>query len=173
MNLSDGISKNLRAGGADSDTQIASAISCVLEDFLYLFPARAGRAILDEYSKMPRRQKHAEWLAQVLSWNAEELTGWIARDGDEEDKRVLLDVFLWKQRHGLIERGLRVHYKFSHWPDGSYLHRYMAANGYDDLKSSAIPRPEIRISGGHRLFLGSLRQRELQRGGLVGPIDAA
>jgi hypothetical protein len=108
----------------------------VSEQFLYFFPAHAGNVLLDQAWKIPGRHKQAEWLSIVLNRSAVELAESIARPGDPEDKMILLDVFLWKQRHGLIDRGLRVESQFSRWPDGYYLQRYMVANGYEGVLST-------------------------------------
>ena len=114
---------------SDFGVGFTTALSSISREFLYLFPPHAGESLLDQYSKGPGRRAQQEWLRRVLGWNAEELTVWIEREGDEEDKMVMLNVFLWKQRHGLIDPGLRIHYEFRRWPDGFYIHRYMVANG--------------------------------------------
>jgi hypothetical protein len=115
------------------EQSVTTAVAFVAEEFLYVFPPHAGKVLLDQYSKLPGSRRQAEWLGSVLGWSAEELVVWVEREGDEEDKMVMLDVFLWKQRHGLIDPGLRVDYEFRRWPDGSYLHRYMVANGYEQV----------------------------------------
>jgi hypothetical protein len=58
----------------------------------------------------------------------------VERDGDEEDKEPLVNVFLWKQREGFIGREARVRYRFFDSYRAWTSHRSMVANGYSGIE---------------------------------------
>ena len=91
-------------------------------------------------SKLPKGKQQAEWFSQILSWSPDELIQWTAREGDEEDKMIFLDVFLWRQRHGIIDRKKRINHAFLEESYAWYVHRYMIANGYDNILTTPPSR---------------------------------
>lgn len=102
-----------------------------------MLPAGAGGILLKELSGRDETERQAKWYDQILSWDAEELTAYAARDGAPEDKCVFLDVFLWKQKHGLINKSRRIQAYLGPGarPITYYIHRYMVAAGYEGVLS--------------------------------------
>ncbi len=100
-----------------------------------MLSAGAGGILLNELSRRDEAEREAKWYDQILSWDAEELTAHAARAGAPEDKCAFLDVFLWKQKHGLINKNRRVQAYLgpSARPITYYIHRYMVATGYEGV----------------------------------------
>jgi hypothetical protein len=78
-------------------------------------------------------QQNVRWFEQVLGYDAQALISWISADGDKDDHKIFATVFLWKQRHKLIDSAVRVNGDFKDSPDIYHLHRYMVANGYEGI----------------------------------------
>lgn len=76
----------------------------------------------------------AEKMRTALSMTEPDLLSWIGYYGDEEDIEPLVNVFLWKQREGLIRADARVVYAFKDQYRGWTSHRYMIANGYPNIE---------------------------------------
>ena len=124
---------------AQNIASLNSALSWIAQEYLYLFPAHAADIVAAWNLKTPQGLKEGEWLRRIIHFSANELIEWTSRDGDEEDKMIFMDVFLWKQRHGLIDPSLRIAYLFHEQSYAWLLNRYMVANGYLDV----LDQPQI------------------------------
>jgi hypothetical protein len=105
----------------------------VAMDFRYLLPRSSGEVLVQLCSEDDELHQTIEWFRRVLNLKAADLVSWISREGDDEDKQVYLNVFLWKQRHRIIEPSLRVNYEFESLPKAYHLHRYMVASTVDTM----------------------------------------
>lgn len=107
----------------------------VMQEILCMLSAGAGEILLKELSGRDETEREAKWYGQILSWDAEKLTAHAALDGAPEDKCAFLDVFLWKQKHGLIDKSRRVRAQLGPVarPITYYIHRHMVAAGYEGV----------------------------------------
>jgi len=113
-----------------------------------MLPVGAGEIILRELSSKEEMEREFKWYGQILSWGCDDLTTWAAREGDSEDKCALLNVFLWKQRHGLIDRNARIHAFLGPKarPSTYYIHRYMITNGYEGMLNGDDPYTHVGVN---------------------------
>jgi hypothetical protein len=125
----------------------ASFANFFMQEFLYMFPAHADEVLLQELRSRDEAAREAKWYARVLSWDADELALWAAREGDPEDKCAIMDVFLWRQRHGLIDKNRRIHSSLGAGarPLTYLIHRYMVANDYDGILAGDDPYTQVGI----------------------------
>jgi hypothetical protein len=119
----------------DNRTAWRSFSNTLMQEFLYMFPARAGEVLTRRLREEQETEREAQWYQQVLSFGAQELITSASGQLASEDKCALLDVFLWKQRHGLIAKNLRIRSALGPGtsPRIYYIHRYMVANGYEGI----------------------------------------
>ena len=81
---------------------------------------------------------------RLLDLPPAELIELVLRDGDEEEKVKVLNVFLWRQAHGRIAPDLTVRYAFEESYYNWLIHRQMVANGYDwtSLRGTVVAQGE-------------------------------
>jgi len=113
---------------------------------LYLLPRASGQLLADSFSELPELRESLRWFVRSLKASADELQSWVSRDGDEEDKQILINIFLWKQRHGLFDPSWRIKYQFDNPANAYYIHRYMLKNGYNGIldRPDHFPEPAGR-----------------------------
>lgn len=110
-----------------------NALKYLFSEHIYFLSQKAVGHLLD-HCDICGFYKIRKWMTDILSMKGSELLLRINREGDEEDDVPLINVFLWKQREGLIEKRLRLHYTFDEQFRAWLPHRYMVANGYPDIE---------------------------------------
>ncbi len=132
------MSQDMNRTNPRETSESSSTFWLVAQDFLYLLPPGSGELLIRSFSAQQDMQRSIEWFKRVLNYDASALLSWILAEGDEEDHRIYANVFLWKQRHKMIDSALRVNGKFEDSPYTYHLHRYMLANGDEGVLD--IPR---------------------------------
>ena len=134
----------------NKDQTWVSFANYIAQEVLFMLPAGAGKILLRELSTRKETERQADWYGQIFSWNAEELITQASREGALEDKCVFVNVFLWKQKHGLIDRNLRIHADMG--PEARpltyYIHRYMVENGYTGIVAGDDPYTGVGVKYG-------------------------
>jgi hypothetical protein len=116
-----------------------NTVEIIAQQFLYMFGPRAGDLLLLHFKQeLSQRPEAIRWLQDALASDATSLIECAESEGDDGDRLICLDVFLWKQRHGLISASHRIKADFLKDPLTGYIHRYMVANGYNDVLNVPI-----------------------------------
>ena len=124
-----------------------SVLDVIAQQFLYMLPARAGETLLLRFKREHQQPDAIKWLQDTLNADADTLIERTTKEGDEGDKLVCLDVFLWKQRHKLISPQLRISPQGISEPFLRYIYRYMVENGYDNVLDPTFgERPIVSIA---------------------------
>jgi len=110
-----------------------STLNTITQAFLYMLPAGAGKVLQEQLTIMSATYSRAQQMKAMLQASSDELIRQVRDDGDEEDKLISLNVFLWRQSHGVIPVTARIECGFLKHPFVRYIHRYMAANGYERI----------------------------------------
>jgi hypothetical protein len=118
------------------------ATKTIFNLFLCFLTEKGVNILLRHCLREPNGTELAKRINQLLRADERELRELIARGGDEEDIVAYLNVFLWKQKIGKIEKHLRIKYDFEEPSNAWLVHRQMVANGYEGIASI-----EYRVGG--------------------------
>ncbi len=114
-------------------------IAALLENYLCLL-SRTGYDHLINYSEkeLGYSKEHSK-LIDMMNMNSEELKIWINKNGDIEDIVKYINIYLIKQRFGLIDKNDELSYKFDNTTLGYLyawiIYRHMCIVGYDNVEN--------------------------------------
>jgi len=127
--------------------EFASFFNTVLENFLCMLPLRSGQRLVDVFRQYDETRNRAVWFERVLGRQPDELMRDVLEHADREDTVVRMNVFLWKQKNGVIDKTLRIRCSLGARarPLTYYLHRCMMGNGYTGIVDGQDPYTRVGV----------------------------